>query len=150
PEPKQVEADFDGDGLIDRARIADDGSVQLLSNQGPAGRNWISVRLTGVRSLKAAQDALVEVKAGELYRSKFYNGVPLHFDLADATKADVVRITWPNGLIQNETEQAANQAYVYEEQQRLSGSCPMIWTWDGEQFRFITDVLGVAPLGASD
>ncbi len=25
----------------------------------------------------------------------------------------------------------------------------MIFTWDGQQFRFITDVLGVAPLGAS-
>src|SRR6185369_14031700 len=28
-------------------------------------------------------------------------------------------------------------------------SCPMIFTWDGSGFRFITDVLGVAPLGAS-
>jgi hypothetical protein len=26
----------------------------------------------------------------------------------------------------------------------------MIWTWDGRRVRFITDVLGVAPLGASD
>ena len=26
----------------------------------------------------------------------------------------------------------------------------MIWTWNGREFQFITDVLGVAPLGASD
>ena len=26
----------------------------------------------------------------------------------------------------------------------------MVWTWNGESFEFITDVLGVAPLGASD
>ncbi|MEO8594887.1 MAG: hypothetical protein ABI759_16325, partial [Candidatus Solibacter sp.] len=32
---------------------------------------------------------------------------------------------------------------------RLSGSCPMIFTWNGQGFQFITDVLGVAPLGAS-
>ena len=38
---------------------------------------------------------------------------------------------------------------IEEEAQRLSGSCPMIFTWDGKQFRFITDVLGVALLGAS-
>ena len=63
---------------------------------------------------------------------------------------DVVRITWPNGLIQNETKQATNHTYTYEEAQRLSGSCPMIWTWNGREFQFITDVLGVAPLGASD
>ena len=36
-----------------------------------------------------------------------------------------------------------------EEAQRLSGSCPMIYTWNGEEFEFITDVLGVAPLGAA-
>ena len=62
----------------------------------------------------------------------------------------MVRITWPNGLIQNETRQAANRAYTYQEAQRLSGSCPMIWTWNGSAIQFITDVLGVAPLGASD
>src|SRR5262249_7735407 len=56
----------------------------------------------------------------------------------------------PNGLIQNETSQPANKSYRYEEAQRLSGSCPMIWTWNGRDFEFITDVLGVAPLGASD
>jgi hypothetical protein len=68
--------------------------------------------------------------------------------VGDHATVDVIRITWPNGLIQNEVRQAANQTHVYQEQQRLSGSCPMIWTWNGHQFQFITDVLGVAPLGA--
>ena len=31
----------------------------------------------------------------------------------------------------------------------MSGSCPMIFAWDGRKFEFISDVLGVAPLGAS-
>ena len=26
----------------------------------------------------------------------------------------------------------------------------MIWSWNGREFEFITDVLGVAPLGARD
>ena len=86
-----------------------------------------------------------------MYRSQFYTGVPLLFDAADHTTIDTVRITWPNGLIQNEIQQADQSArHVYEEAQRLSGSCPMIWTWNGHEFQFITDVLGVAPLGASD
>jgi len=59
-----------------------------------------------------------------------------------------VRITWPNGLIQNETKQEPG-ALVFKEAPRLSGSCPMIFTWNGHAFEFITDVLGVAPLGAS-
>ncbi len=120
-----------------------------IDNQRPA-THWIRVQLEGVKSLKLAQDALVEIKAGTLYSRKTYAGVPLLFDLGDQTAADTVRITWPNGLIQNEVNQAGNRAYVYKEAQRLSGSCPMIWTWNGRGIEFITDVLGVAPLGASD
>jgi hypothetical protein len=124
-----------------------DGSVPL---DEPAPKTaWIQVALAGVKNLKLAYGAEVEVKAGASYQKKMYAGVPLLFDLGGRANADTVRITWPNGLIQNETKQAAGRAYVYKEAQRLSGSCPMIWTWDGEEFRFITDVLGIAPLGAS-
>ncbi len=146
----QLETDFDNDGRPDRARIDPDGKVHVMLNRTVSPSRWIRVRLTGVKSLKLAQDAEVEIKAGELYRKEMYAGVPLLFDAANFTQVDTVRITWPNGLIQNETNQPTNRGYVYKEAQRLSGSCPMIWTWDGHQFHFITDVLGVAPLGASD
>src|SRR6202012_1747810 len=152
-------ADFDGSarlnqGRLDQARVDLDGSLHYMRNQS-ALRNWIRVQLKGVRSLKLAQDALVEIKAGTLYQRQFYNGVPLLFATgdnatADNASVDVVRITWPNGLIQNEVRQPANQTHAFEEAQRLSGSCPMIWSWNGREFQFITDVLGVAPLGASD
>jgi tetratricopeptide (TPR) repeat protein len=144
----QVDADFDAAGRLDRARIDADGSIHFLRNLSDQNHHWLRVQLHGVRSLKLAQDALVEMKAGTLYRSQFYNGVPLTFDVGEHTSVDVVRITWPNGLIQNEVRQATNQTHSYPEAQRLSGSCPMIWTWNGHQFQFITDVLGVAPLGA--
>jgi hypothetical protein len=52
-------------------------------------------------------------------------------------------------MIQNETKPAVNRALVVKEAPRLSGSCPMIFTWNGRRFQFVTDVLGVAPLGAS-
>ncbi len=145
-----VSADFDKDGRVDQAQIMPDGSVHIMHSQDKTNRHWIGVQLAGVKSLKLGQDAEVEVKAGTLYQKRMYVGVPLAFDLGDYTEADVVRITWMNGLIQNETKQAANKYYRYEEAQRLSGSCPMIWTWNGREFQFITDVLGVAPLGASD
>ena len=143
----QVFADFDATGRLDEARIDTDGSVHFGRNRN-SFRNWIRVQLKGVRSLKLAQDALVEIKVGALYRRQFYEGVPLTFDLGDQTAAEVVRITWPNGLIQNEVRQTGNQTHVFEEAQRLSGSCPMIWTWNGREFQFVADVLGVAPLGA--
>jgi Tfp pilus assembly protein PilF len=124
-----------------------DGSVED-DDPGRTGK-WIRVTLDGVKNLKLGYDAEVEIKAGASYQKKIYRGVPLLFDLGGRLGTDVVRITWPNGLIQNETKQLANRSYTYKEQQRLSGSCPMIWTFDGKQFRFISDVLGVAPLGAT-
>ncbi|MGI8743008.1 MAG: tetratricopeptide repeat protein [Bryobacteraceae bacterium] len=123
-----------------------DGS---LPGRPPAGSKSITVALTGVKNLKLAYGAGVEVKAGTSYQKKIYDGVPLAFDLGGRAEADTVRITWPNGLIQNEPKQTAGRSYNYKEAQRLSGSCPMIWTWNGHEFQFITDVLGVAPLGAS-
>jgi tetratricopeptide (TPR) repeat protein len=132
-----------------RARIVD-GKAHVLTPRPKAGNRWIRVRLAGVKSLKLAQDAEVEIKAGTHYQKRLYEGVPLRFETGAYASIDTVRITWPNGLIQNETNQAANKPYRYEEAQRLSGSCPMIWTWNGREFEFITDVLGVAPLGASD
>jgi tetratricopeptide (TPR) repeat protein len=150
PNTTFVEADLNGDGRLDQARIAPDGKVHVSLNRSPSGSHWIRVRLEGLKSLKLAQDAEVEVKAGALYQKQTYAGVPLVFDVGAYTSVDVVRITWPNGLIQNEVKQATNHAYSYKEAQRLSGSCPMIWTWDGTEIQFITDVLGVAPLGASD
>ncbi|MDE3196847.1 MAG: tetratricopeptide repeat protein, partial [Acidobacteriota bacterium] len=149
-DPLEIEADFDKDGRPDRARIDANGSIHLMRNRTKSGHHWIGVQLAGVKSLKTGQDAEIEIKAGLLYKKQLYRGVPALFDLGDYTTADAVRITWMNGLIQSETKQAADQYHRYEEAQRLSGSCPMIWTWNGSKFQFITDVLGVAPLGASD
>jgi hypothetical protein len=145
-----VETDLNSDGRLDQARVAPDGKVHVSLNRAPSDSHWIRVRLEGIKSLKLAQDAEVEIKAGALYQKQTYAGVPLVFDVGAYSSVDVVRITWPNGLIQNEVKQATNHSYSYREAQRLSGSCPMIWTWDGNEIQFITDVLGVAPLGATD
>ncbi|MBI3698296.1 MAG: hypothetical protein HY238_26100, partial [Acidobacteria bacterium] len=140
--------DFNNDGLTDAAMITADGAVHLLKNVTPVKNAWLKVALTGVKNLKLAAGTRVEVKAGALYQKKLYQGAPLLFGLPGYAQADTVRITWPNGLIQNEPRQAVAAGYNYKEAQRLSGSCPMIFTWNGERFEFISDVLGVAPLGA--
>jgi hypothetical protein len=89
------------------------------------------------------------LRVGGLYQKKVYDGFPIRFGVGKATQVEVVRITWPNGLIQNEMKQAVATPWRYKEAQRLSGSCPIVWTFNGEGFEYITDVLGVAPLGAS-
>ena len=144
-----VAADFNNDGRPDVAAVLADGTVQKFTNATVLKNSWLRVGLTGIKNLKLAQGSEVEVKAGGLYQKKIYRGVPLLFGLRTIPQADTVRITWPNGLIQNEVKQLVARRYEYKEAQRLSGSCPVIWTWNGTEFEYITDVLGVAPLGAS-
>lgn len=141
-----VRADFDSDKREDFAQLEPDG-VHIKFNASP-GERWMSVRLTGVKNIKTAPGATVEMKSGAYYEKKVYAGVPLPFAVDGHADADTVRITWSNGLIQNEPHQKP-EALTIPEAQRLSGSCPMIFTWNGENYQFITDVLGVAPLGAS-
>ena len=144
-----VAADFDGDGRTDVASIAADGSLHLLRNSTVTKNHWVLAGLNGVKNPKLAPYAKVEIKTGSSYQKRIYAGVPLLFGVDSYNSADAVRITWPNGQIQNESEQPVDKPLEIQEAQRMSGSCPMIFTWDGARFRFITDVLGVAPLGAA-
>jgi hypothetical protein len=142
-----LRADFNGDNREDYASLAGNGNLNVFFNASSA-EHWMTTHLEGVKNIKSAPDAAVEMKSGAFYEKRIYRGVPLAFALDGRAAADTIRITWPNGLIQNEVHQKA-AALNIREAQRLSGSCPMIFTWNGHAFQFITDVLGVAPLGAS-
>ncbi|MDX2152773.1 MAG: FG-GAP-like repeat-containing protein [Bryobacteraceae bacterium] len=141
-------ADFNGDGRIDLVRIRDDGTLVVMENRTAGRGGWLSVSLEGVKNPRWAGNSEVEVKTAGTYEKQMYRGIPLVFGLGAYREADTVRITWPNGMIQNEMRQAAGLAMTYKEAPRLSGSCPMIFTWNGRGFQFISDILGVAPLGA--
>jgi tetratricopeptide (TPR) repeat protein len=143
-----VAGDFDSDGRTDFATVASDGLVAIQWNRTEGTHRHITITLEGVKNQKLAESARVEVKAGLSYGKQVYRGIPLTFGVGTSETIDTVRITWPNGLIQNESEQPVGQDLSYIEKPRLSGSCPMIFTWNGKEFEFISDVLGVAPLGA--
>ncbi|HEX4604511.1 MAG TPA: FG-GAP-like repeat-containing protein [Candidatus Angelobacter sp.] len=144
-----AQADFDGDGRPDLVAVEPDGSLNFLKNVTATSNNYLQVRLEGIKNLKQANAAIVEVKTGAWYQKRTYSGTPLVFGLRAYPQVDTVRITWPNGLIQNETRQPVGKALEFKEKARLSGSCPMVFVWNGKRFEFVTDVLGVAPLGAS-
>ena len=149
PEVSGAEADFNGDGRIDRVSVSPDGRVQFAANETKRSGAWLTVALEGVKSLKNPTGAQIEVMAGTFYERRRYETTPVTFELGDREVVDTIRITWPNGMIQNETRKPARRRLHVKEAPRLSGSCPMIFTWNGHAFEFIADVLGVAPLGAS-
>lgn len=140
-------ADFDGDGLVDFATLSSDGAIAIQWNRTETKNGHVTVAVEGVKNQKQAEGSRIEVKAGVIYGKQMYRGLPIVFGIGSSETVETVRITWANGLIQNESEQPVG-SHRYIEKPRLSGSCPMIFTWNGEEFEFISDVLGVAPLGA--
>ena len=87
----------------------------------------------------------VELRAGLLYQKQPIAQPVIHFGLGHNALADVARITWPNGSVQAEFDLLSDQ--VVSAQQRLKGSCPWLFTWDGEQMAFVTDFIWRSPLG---
>ena len=69
----------------------------------------------------------------------------VHFGLGTRARADVMRVTWPNGQAQYEFKRPVDAPVMAR--QRLKGSCPFLFTWDGERFVFVTDIMWSSPLG---
>ena len=72
---------------------------------------------------------------------------PVAIGLGGADRADFVRLTWPEGLLQTELNLAASKLHAIEETQRQTSSCPVLFAWDGTKFAFVSDVLGVGGIG---
>ena len=87
----------------------------------------------------------IEIRSGLLTQKQTLTGAPAHFGLGTRTAIDVARIVWPNGIMQADFDRAADQTVVAE--QRLKGSCPWVFTYDGTGMRFVTDFLWRSPLG---
>ncbi|MBD3674162.1 MAG: CRTAC1 family protein [Planctomycetaceae bacterium] len=145
-----VDADWDGDqDLI----VLSAGKVQLVTNEGGNQNHWIDVRLRAEEIAQTPRERcnmhgignLLELKAGGLYQCRTVSGPVTHFGLGQLTEADVLRILWTNGIPHNVLHPKADD--IIFEQQQLKGSCPYLYTWDGEKFVFATDCLWASPIG---
>ena len=142
--------DYDNDGDLDLFFINIDGQLRALQNNGGNQNNWIQVRLEGITAgnNKVNRDGIgskLEVKVGDLYQLQYVTEGVSHFGLGAYEAADVVRVVWTNGVPQNVVKPQAKQRIL--EKQVLKGSCPFLYVYDGEHYRFITDLLWRAPLG---
>src|SRR5205814_1688666 len=72
---------------------------------------------------------------------------PVVLGLGTATEVSLVRLLWPDGVIQCELGPHADQPLVLAEFCRKHGSCPVLFTFDGRRFVCIGDFLGGGGLG---
>jgi hypothetical protein len=113
--------DYDNDGFLDLF-VGNVGSTNFLYHNNGNDNHWLKLRLVGTRSNRAAIGAKVRVRAtihgesfwqmrevssGDGYTGQ--NSLHVHVGLGDATNADLVRIEWPSGTVQELSNVASKQ-----------------------------------------
>ncbi len=91
----------------------------------------------------------IELRADLLTEKQIITAPVLHFGIGDHASAQFARIAWPNGIIQTEFEPKPNGTLLAE--QRLKGSCPLLFAWNGHTVEYLKDVAPMSgALGAHD
>jgi len=134
--------DIDNDGDLDLFIACGDGKPEanlLYLNNGNAN-HWLEVKLIGQASNRSGVGARIRVQASiggqpvtqlrQITASGLGagHGRIAHFGLGDATKADIVRVEWPSGIVQELTDVPAGQAeqplLLVTEHQEYPGAAP--------------------------
>ncbi|HLX84466.1 MAG TPA: FG-GAP-like repeat-containing protein [Terriglobales bacterium] len=151
-----IAGDYDNDGAVDLLITQNHGPAVLLRNEGGNKNNSLRLALKGLNDNKSAIGTKVEVfSAGlrqkfEVYGSSGYlgqNSPYLTIGLGQAKQADVVRMLWPTGVLQDEIEVPANRMQSITELDRRGSSCPTLFAWDGEKYQLVGDMLGAGVVG---
>jgi hypothetical protein len=128
-----------------------------LRNNGGNSNNWISLKLVGTNSNKSGIGAKAEIRSGKLWQKLesmgghgflAQNPPDLHFGLGKRDKVDIIRLLWPNGVLQSEIDLPANQTMAIQELDRKGTSCPIMYVWNGERYEYQTDFLGGSAYGS--
>ncbi|MDX6695200.1 MAG: hypothetical protein QOF02_2803 [Blastocatellia bacterium] len=164
--------DVDKDGDVDLILRAPGGELRLVRNDGGNRNESLRVQLAGRVSNRSGVGAKVEARSGSLTQKlETYAASPapapadVVFGLGQRTSVDAVRVLWPAGIVQSETEIPASNALdesvamrqpnarraplvlPVREIDRKPSSCPFLYTWNGSRFEFITDFMGGGEMG---
>lgn len=147
-----MSADLDGKGRLDLVGLDGEGRPVRLANSGKKEYHWQVVRPVAKNNLKGDNrvncygiGGEMQVRTGSFFLKQPITQPETHFGLGDRAQADVVRIVWPNGQSQVEFSPPVNS--LLEAEQRLKGSCPFLFAWNGERFEFVADFMWITPLG---
>jgi hypothetical protein len=129
-------ADLNGDGRLDLLGLSAEGQAQQAINQGSKKYQWQILRprarvATGDQRINSfGIGGEMELRSGLMVQKRPITSAQVHFGLGDQGGADVVRIQWPNGMENAEFALQADQQVLTE--QRLKGSCPFLFAWNGD------------------
>jgi Flp pilus assembly protein TadD len=141
-------ADFDADCDADAVMALASGGLRYLRNEGGNAQAQVKVQLQGNRSNASGIGCKVEIETGGLRLLRTVQALPLEIGVGKHRKLDSFLVHWANW-----PQGSADVVFDCREPLWVSeltiqeGSCPYLYAWDGRRFRFVTDILGAAPLG---
>jgi tetratricopeptide (TPR) repeat protein len=136
-------ADLDENGRLSLIGLTDTGALLVASNHGTKNYHWQTIRprarqSTGDQRVNSfGIGGEIEIRSGLLVQKQPIERPELHFGLGEQTQVEVARILWPNGSMRAEFALHADQQVFTE--QRLKGSCPFLFAWDGTRMSFVKD-----------
>lgn len=162
--------DIDGDGDTDLVTGSQPSGLKIVRNDGGNRNRSLRVRLAGRISNRSGVQAKIEMRAGSLVQKlETYAASPapapadIIFGLGKHDVPDAVRVLWPAGIVQAETEIVKTQTasartndrkphssvidLLITEIDRKPSSCPYLYAWNGERFEFVTDFMGAGEMG---
>ena len=156
--------DGNGDALPDLFVWSESQGLSLYENRGN-GNHGLEVELIGRNArdvferMRCNTDGVgvwAVAQAGELWAGQENTTLcaglgqarqPLLLGLARHQRAEALRLRWPDGTWQGEADLPAGQLHRIGQRNRMAGSCPILFAWDGRRFAFVTDFLGAGSLG---
>jgi len=151
-----ITGDYDNDGATDLLITQNHGPAVLLRNEGDNQNHWLRLSLKGLADNKSAIGTKVEVFAGgnrqkfEIAGSNGYlgqNSTDIVVGLGDSKGADIVRMLWPTGVLQDEINVAGDKQQNFTEMDRRGSSCPTLFVWNGQRYELVADMLGAGVVG---
>ncbi len=136
-------ADTNSDGKLDLIGINLENNPTVFQNHSTKNYRWQILR---PKAAKTEGDQRVnsfgiggemEIRSGLLAQKQLISAPQVHFGLGENDSADVLRVVWGNGYVQAEFDLKADQTIAAE--QRLKGSCPHLFTWNGSEFVLVKD-----------
>ena len=90
----------------------------------------------------------MEIRDGGFRAARVVSELPIEIGIGQREAVDVVRTVWTNGVVDNLFDhRPAREPLTIVEKVVATGSCPFLLAWDGAGWRFVTDILGNAPVG---
>lgn len=147
-ESRIVSGDYDLDGREDLAYLSQDGGFVAVRNTTEGGGKSLALFANGVRASPSGLLTQIETRRGSAYAYVQSQGGVQHIGLGNADYVEILRLEWTTGFVENKLKlDASLKPYVFKESERISGSCPSLFVWDGEKFEYLTDTFISGPMG---